>query len=136
MVISDGPQATEDQLSAIMTRARLCEIVAVRSGLPGEPAFTVGLLSGISDRLSVPLIELLARLPLTEEVIDALVRGVGRLGGVLSTVRAYEAGDLPAADSAPHARHDVAGAYLAAVEWAVQTTGSVLSSSGRTPSGR
>jgi c-di-GMP-related signal transduction protein len=128
MVISDGPQASEDQLSAIMTRARLCEIVAAASGLPGETAFTVGLLSGISDRLCVPLIELLARLPLTEEVIDALVRGSGRLGAVLGTVRSYEAGDLPAVEAELRGRLDVAGAYLAAVEWAVQATGSVLSS--------
>ncbi|MCW2503380.1 MAG: diguanylate phosphodiesterase [Actinomycetia bacterium] len=132
MVISDGSQATEEQLSAIMTTARLCQIVATGSGLDGAAAFTAGLVSGISERLNIPLIELLARLPLEEVMLDALVRGTGRLGGVLATVRSYEAGDLAgAASGLPGMRGtiDVASAYLAAVEWAVATTGTVLAAS-------
>jgi hypothetical protein len=60
--------------------------------------------------------------------MDALVRGRGRLGSVLATVRAYEAGDLPAVEAELHGRLDVAAAYLAAVEWAVRTCESALES--------
>jgi c-di-GMP-related signal transduction protein len=129
MVISDGEHATEEQLATIMTRGRLCQIVAVASGLTGDGAFTAGLLSGVADHLGVPMIELVARLPLDDDLISTLVRGSGRLGGVLSTVRAYEAGDLPAVSAQLTGHMDVAAAYLAAVEWAVETTDSVLSAS-------
>jgi EAL and modified HD-GYP domain-containing signal transduction protein len=125
MVLSDSAQATEEQLTSIMTRARLCQIVATTADLSGDAAFTVGLLSGISDRLGVPLIELLARLPLEASVMDALVRGRGRFGVVLGAVRAYEAGTLTADDGLP-GQLDLTAAYLAAVDWAVRTCESAL----------
>jgi EAL and modified HD-GYP domain-containing signal transduction protein len=126
MVLSDSAQATEEQLTSIMTRARLCQIVATSTDLSGDAAFTVGLLSGISDRLGVPLIELLARLPLEPSVMDALVRGQGRFGVVLHAVRAYEAGNLTAGDDALSGRLDLTAAYLSAVDWAVRTCESAL----------
>jgi EAL and modified HD-GYP domain-containing signal transduction protein len=122
MLVSDvAESATEDQLSTTMARARLCQTVAERLGLQGEAAFTVGLLAGVAELISEPIAELVNRLPLTVEVADALVDGHGRLGQVLSIVRAYEIADEHALAAAPVSSADLAKAYLSAVGWSMRT---------------
>ncbi|MFC5001409.1 EAL and HDOD domain-containing protein [Dactylosporangium cerinum] len=122
MLVSDvAESATEDQLSTTMARARLCQTVAERLGLQGEAAFTIGLLAGVAELISEPVAELVNRLPLTVEVADALVDGHGRLGQVLSIVRAYEIADEHALASAPVSSADLAKAYLSAVGWSMRT---------------
>ncbi|MEV4514930.1 HDOD domain-containing protein [Dactylosporangium sp. NPDC049525] len=122
MLVSDvAESATEDQLSTTMARARLCQTVAERLGLQGEAAFTVGLLAGVAELISEPVAELVNRLPLTVEVADALVDGHGRLGQVLSIVRAYEVADEHALAAAPVSSADLAKAYLSAVGWSMRT---------------
>jgi c-di-GMP-related signal transduction protein len=115
MVISDGGETTEEQLSAVMIRARLCQVLADSRGHSPDAAFTVGMLSGVSDRLAVDVPELVGRLPLTEELVAALVDRRGPLGDVLATTCAYEAGDPAAGSGDPL---DLPAAYLAAVDWA------------------
>jgi EAL and modified HD-GYP domain-containing signal transduction protein len=122
MLVSDvAESATEDQLSTTMARARLCQTVAERLGLQGDAAFTVGLLAGVAELIAEPVAELVNRLPLTVEVADALVDGHGRLGQVLSIVRAYEVADEHALAGAPVSSADLAKAYLSAVGWSMRT---------------
>ncbi|MEV0135025.1 HDOD domain-containing protein [Dactylosporangium sp. NPDC050688] len=122
MLVSDvAESATEDQLSTTMARARLCQTVAERLGLQGDAAFTVGLLAGVAELISEPVAELVNHLPLTVEVADALVDGHGRLGQVLSIVRAYEVADEHALANAPVSSAELAKAYLAAVGWSMRT---------------
>jgi c-di-GMP-related signal transduction protein len=127
MLVSDiAESATEDQLATTMARARLCQTVADRLDLPGDAAFTVGLLAGIAELISEPIVEVVQHLPLTGEVTDALVRGTGRLGQVLSMVRAYESTDVNALHGALVSSAELAKAYLAAVGWSVRTVDGVL----------
>lgn len=127
MLVSDvAESATEDQLSTTMARARLCQTVAERLGLQGEAAFTVGLLAGVAELISEPVAELASRLPLTVEVADALVDGHGRLGQVLSIVRAYEVADEQALAAAPVSSAELAKAYLSAVGWSMRTVEGAL----------
>jgi EAL and modified HD-GYP domain-containing signal transduction protein len=131
MLVSDiAESATDDQLATTMARARLCQIVADRLDLPEDAAFTVGLLAGIAELISEPVSELAQHLPLTREVTDALVRGAGRLGQVLTMVRAYEATDVNALQHALVSSADLAKAYLAAVGWSVRTVDGVLGGNG------
>lgn len=122
MLVSDiADTANEEQLSATMARARLCQTVAERLGLSGDAAFTVGLLAGVADLIAEPIGELVARLPLTVEVTEALVDGHGRLGDVLAIVRAYEATDEAALLDAPISPVELAKAYLSALGWSMHT---------------
>jgi c-di-GMP-related signal transduction protein len=93
MLVSDLTDGTEDQLAAMMTRARMCQTVAQRLGLCGEAAFSVGLLSGIAELIGQSPADLAQQLPLSEEISAALAEGAGRLGHVLTVVRDYENGD-------------------------------------------
>lgn len=116
MLVSDLADATEDQLAITMTRARACRNMAQRLGLPADPAFTVGLLSGFAQITGQPPAELGKTLPLAPEITDALIGGAGKLGEVLAVVRDYENGD-PTALTDLLGPEDAIKAYLSAVEW-------------------
>jgi c-di-GMP-related signal transduction protein len=126
MIVSDLAEGSDEQLATTMTRARLCQNVAERLGLPGDPAFTVGLLAGVADLLGEPATELVDRLPLAPEVSAALVGGTGPLGEVLNMVRAYEACDDDTLVNAPVSSAELAYEYLAALGWSVRTVDGVL----------
>jgi c-di-GMP-related signal transduction protein len=128
MLVSDiAESANEEQLIACMMRARLCQTVAEKLALNADAAFTVGLLAGVAELIAEPIAELVARLPLTVEVADALVDGHGRLGEVLATVRAYELADNETMLHAPVSSGELAKAYLAAVGWSMRTVEGALS---------
>ncbi len=118
-VASRNPIAQEAVKHALV-RARFCELVTVANDT-GDPSarFLVGLLSRFDDLLGLPMSEVLDRLPVSADVRDALLHGVGPHASVLSLVEAYE-----------HAAWDVVSAlntvestplgelYVEAVTWA------------------
>lgn len=126
MLVSDIAEATEEQLSTTMARARLCQTIAERMDLSGQAAFTVGLLSGVAILISEPVTMLVERLPLTDEVARALTDHAGKLGQVLSMVEAYEASDTSALLSSPVSSTELAYAYLAALGWSMRTVDGVI----------
>jgi c-di-GMP-related signal transduction protein len=128
MLVSDIAHATEEQLSTTMARARLCQNVAERLNLSGDAAFTLGLLAGVAELISASPAELASKLPLTEEVSEALVNRTGKLGDVLATVEAYEHYDREVLSGAPVGAADLAHAYLAAVGWSMRTVSGVVGS--------
>jgi EAL and modified HD-GYP domain-containing signal transduction protein len=108
-------------------RARFGESLATAVGLGGRApdAFFMGLFSMLDVLLGQPLPDLLARLPVAEDVREALLGGRSRLRPVLELVRAWEAVDWAevsrlclalALDEAA-----VPGLYLEAVEWGNST---------------
>jgi EAL and modified HD-GYP domain-containing signal transduction protein len=118
VVALNSVAAASDQLVALaLLRARMCELLGGDADdEERDRLFTVGLLSVADALLDAPLDEVLASLPLSEEIKGALLRGEGRRGRVLGTVLRYEQGHFPAgADGDPG---ELAEAYLAALRWA------------------
>jgi EAL and modified HD-GYP domain-containing signal transduction protein len=116
-VASRSPIAQEAVAHAL-ARARFCELVTETIG-SGDPSarFLVGLLSRFDVLLGLPMDEVLDRLPVSGEVRDALLHGVGPHASVLGMVEAYEhaAWDTVAAlGGVP----GLAEAYAQAVAWA------------------
>jgi EAL and modified HD-GYP domain-containing signal transduction protein len=110
--------AASDQLVALaLLRARMCELLGGDADdEERERLFTVGLLSVADALLDAPLDEVLAPLPLSDEIKGALLRFEGKRGRVLGTVLRYEQGHFPAgADGDPA---ELADAYLEALRWA------------------
>jgi EAL and modified HD-GYP domain-containing signal transduction protein len=125
MLFSDLTDATEQQLTAAMTRARFCQLIAEERGLSGDAAFTVGLLSCIAELISEPAGALVADLPLTADVAAAVTTGAGGLGDVLQAVRSYEEGGVDDAarllGAVPSERAgSVVNAYLSAIGWSTR----------------
>jgi c-di-GMP-related signal transduction protein len=126
MAISDLSPRGEEHLVPILSRARMCQIVAEELGADAASAFTLGMLTGVGDLLSIPLAELSAQLPLTDEVAAALVSGAGKLGAVMAAVRRYECGTLSPPGGSAVSGLTLTQAYLAGLDWAIRTYQAVL----------
>ena len=121
-VASRSPVANEAVLRA-MVRGRFCELVTVH-GHPGDPSvrFLIGLLSCIDVLMGQPMQQVLDRLPIGEEVREALLERTGPHSAILRLAEAYEAGAWDEIDveftSEERGRPPLATLYGDAVQWA------------------
>ncbi|MBW6435464.1 HDOD domain-containing protein [Actinoplanes hulinensis] len=113
MVVDDVGEAPEEQLLTALAQARLCESLAPRFGADPGAAFVAGLVTGMAGVMATTPAAMAEQLPLSAEVADAVIHGAGRLGKVLSTVRAYEDGEWGTGD--------LAGLSLDAMRWSTLT---------------
>lgn len=123
-VASRSPLAHEAVQQALV-RARFCELMAIESGA-GDPAaqFMVGLLSRLDVLLGMPLSEVLERLPVRDEVRNALLHNKGPHARALSTAIAYETANWEVVRTqAPQSTFKLRAlmeAYAEANEWATE----------------
>ena len=78
-------------LESALVRALMCEAVAVELMKTSEKStyFMVGLFSRLDALLGVPLVDVLAELPIGDDIKRALLDGSGELGAALSMVVDY-----------------------------------------------
>lgn len=117
MAVSDL-SASEDHLSSIMIRARFCQEIAGRLGLGTDSAFTAGLLDAVCDLFPEPREKIVSQLPLTEDLLAALVNGAGPLADVIAVARAYESDDAAKVNPFAVPSEDLTFAYLDSIRWA------------------
>ncbi len=77
---------------AALVRARFCELSADDLGLDRSTCFTIGLFSLVDAMLDCPLPDLVAGLPFSRAMADALVDHSGPMGALLDAVIAIEDG--------------------------------------------
>lgn len=121
---ADGAARVEP-LTAALTRARMCELLAPCVGVPPEVAFTLGLLSALDVVLGVTPEELLRAVALSDELAAALAGDPTPLGRLLADVRAYEDWADLGPDSGVVEVPDLGDAYLGALAWAHAATRAV-----------
>ena len=115
-LVSASDDAPEELVELALQRARMCEVLGGNRAVDGSDAhFTVGLFSVADALLGVPMEDVLATLPFSDEIRAALLRREGPKGELLNTVVSYENGEFPAPDTG---EVSLAGAYGDAVEWA------------------
>jgi EAL and modified HD-GYP domain-containing signal transduction protein len=114
--IDDRP--LELMVTAVV-RAKMCELLAgaLKERRPGI-YFMAGLFSVLDALMEVPLQEALGLVPLSEEIVSALLRYEGRLGSVLRCVLAYERGDWGAVRYPGIEPEVICDAYLESLDWA------------------
>lgn len=128
MVVADASDVVEEQLTAAMTRARMCELLSVyEHSVRADTAFFAGLLSSLDFLLNMPMREVVERLPLDAGIARALVERDGPLGGLIETVTAYEVADLDALATSSIELSDLAPAYLNAIAWSMSVTAEAMS---------
>jgi EAL and modified HD-GYP domain-containing signal transduction protein len=96
------------------------QICAHTRGCDPGAGFTVGLFSLLDAFMDRPLPELLAELPLSRDVLAALLRGEGAAGAALDGALSWERAEW---DAVPDHLPDIAPEtlsriYLDAVQWA------------------
>lgn len=117
VALTAAADAPDQVVALALLRARMCELLGAneddRDGL-----FTVGLFSVADALLDAPMEDVLASLPLSDEITGALLRHEGRRGRILGTVLRYEQGRFPTDGADPA---ELADAYLEALRWADDT---------------
>lgn len=95
MVLAGATSSPPALISLALLRARLCErLAAERGGIPVDAAFMAGLFSVIDALLNVRMDEALARLPLNDDLVAALLSREGPIGRLLEDVIAIEHGSV------------------------------------------
>ncbi len=94
IILVDLDDKPGDLLAHSLVRAKMCEVLAARSGVEDTSAFyTVGLLSTLDALTSTPMATIMGHLPLAKNLEEALLGGEGDLGDALECVRSFESGD-------------------------------------------
>ncbi len=119
-------QASEEELTTALTRARMCELAAgaVNPAL-SETAFTAGMLSSFDVLLQVPLEDVLRHLPLDEDLRSALLEMDGPLGRLVADVAAFQLGRPEEATRSGMADAVLSSTAVDALLWSVELTSSV-----------
>ncbi|HCB14900.1 MAG TPA: hypothetical protein DEP36_15230 [Gammaproteobacteria bacterium] len=89
--MSGAEMARSDLMTIALVRAKMCELLGEQLGLQQRDSnFMVGLLSVLDLVAQAPMPEVLAALPLEEEINVALLNHEGGLGRILACTLAYE----------------------------------------------
>jgi EAL and modified HD-GYP domain-containing signal transduction protein len=91
LVLGGVPDQPHVLLLNALVRARMCDLLCDEPGR-SDRAFTVGMFSVINRLLGMPMREALDALPLSDDVVGALLRGEGPEGHGLRVVLAWEHG--------------------------------------------
>lgn len=119
LVLSGLDHRPHALLSTALVRARTCELVlASYDPESAGQGFTAGLSSLLDAVLGAPMQEILAELPLSDDIEAAILRHEGVAGKALAKAIAYERGDFDDPALAGHARNALTIAYGDAVRWA------------------
>ena len=95
----------------------MCEVLARSATVPADEMFTAGLLSLLDAILDRPLSEILAQLPLTPLVRDALQGNASQPARIVQTVRHQSRGDLVSLAAAGFSAQAVFMAWYDSVLW-------------------
>ncbi|HRD66366.1 MAG TPA: HDOD domain-containing protein [Candidatus Competibacter sp.] len=116
-----------DLITLALERAKMCELLADATGIKQkESGFTVGLLSVLDAIAQAPLEQVLASLPLDEEINKALLQHAGPLGRILACALAYERCDWEALDMLGLESSQINDAYMTALAEAYRASCELL----------
>ena len=112
-------------LGTALVRAKMCEQLGGWLNGNRDAYFTVGLLSSLDLFLQQPLAEIIRSVPLSEDVLNALLNSEGGMGSALQCALSFEQGGGESAQCLFLEPELLAEAYLAAVAWTEGTGGIV-----------
>ncbi len=126
VALTSSAERPSELVLVALIRARASESLAAASGADPDAAFTVGLTSMLEALFERPLAELLATLPLAEEIKIAVLERTGVLGDILADVitREQEEEVTVTGARARSVRFDAGAvnrAWLEALGWAADT---------------
>jgi EAL and modified HD-GYP domain-containing signal transduction protein len=78
----------------------------------------MGLLSVMDALYELPMSDIMEKLPLPEDIMEALINGTGDMGLVLSCVKAYEEGEWMELKQLQLEPSIIRDFYLEAIDWA------------------
>ncbi len=104
-----------------LVRAKLCELLAQASnGNDPGAFFTAGLFSVLDALMDLPMGDVVKNLPISDELVAALVEHSGAMGEALEMAISVEQGNIDpaAAEDSPWEPEELAPMFSSATEWA------------------
>lgn len=101
-----------------MARARMTELLSKFYKGQADTFFAAGLFSTLDALMDKPLASIIERLPLSNELNEALLKKEGPAGKALQDVINYEKGDWEKVNASPLPTEVLVRAYLDAIHWA------------------
>ena len=118
LLLADIAEKPHELMVTAMVRGKMCELLAKTMGLPEQDRFfAVGLFSVLDAMLDSPMTDVVASIPLEDNVARALISHQGILGRTLHCVLAYERGEWRGIDTLGVGRTYIRDAYLQALTW-------------------
>jgi len=115
-------------MRSALHRARLCELLAGRSGVADcGPYFMAGLLSLMPAMLGEPVEETVSSLPLGPDVRDALLTRAGEMGAALACVDSLERAEWSQVRFGALSLTDINSAYVEACSWVEESLAMIQS---------
>ena len=90
LALGDMSSTPVASMEIAILRAKMCELLAQKAGLPQDSYFTVGMFSALDILMEQPIKTILTNLPLSETVKMAILERQGTLGEALNCVLAIE----------------------------------------------
>ena len=115
-----GHNSKPDELiNLALTRARLCESLSnIVEPDEADSFFSAGLLSVLDALMDHPMEDIVARLPLSKTLVDALLEREGKIGKALSCCEALEQGDWEKVKFFDISSAALNMQYRTAIQWA------------------
>jgi len=108
-----------EMIQIAMTRGKMCELLAEQANLDSvETYFTAGMFSALDILMEREISSLIEPLPLSEEVVAALLKREGAMGEAINCALAYELSKPETAQFAELSSNDLFVAHIEAVTWA------------------
>jgi len=119
IIMASGTDQPPEILVISLVRAKMCERLGkhLKTTTP-EKFFTVGLLSVLEALYESPMEDIINKLPLPEDIMEALINETGEMGLVLSCVKAYENGEWMELSHLQFEPSSIRDSYLDAIDWA------------------
>lgn len=126
MALAESDDKPRELVVTGLVRARMCELLAgCLNHADTETAFTIGLFSVVDALTDTSMVELLRSLPLSQEVISALLNHDGPKGEILRAVIAFERGNFAELGPFPTTEAPLNDLYAESVRWAAGAAGSL-----------
>jgi EAL and modified HD-GYP domain-containing signal transduction protein len=113
--LSNKPEAV---MQNSLIRGKMCEELAGLIGNKSDNFFLIGLLSNLDSLLDMPLDEALKQLPLTDDIVDAILHKDGLGGEALKCVISYEHWDISSISFRDIDQAIIGDTYIHSINWA------------------
>lgn len=121
IVMSEIDYKPKELLDYALIRAKMCESLAASYDCSHDSGFMIGLFSTIDAMMNKPMAELIAPLPLSKTIKQALLEGQGDLGQLLQDVVNYEQGQWDDVSEEHVSLAQFSQSYIEAAQWTLKT---------------
>jgi len=120
--LSAKPEAV---MQNALIRGKMCEVLADLNGNQSDNFFLIGILSNLDSLLDMPLDEALNQLPLSDDIVAAILNKEGLGGEALKCVISYEHWDISSISFRNIDQAIIGDTYIHSINWAKNVMGNI-----------